>query len=77
MRDKNQRTSCLVHGPRPLTAPEAVVIVIVLVCSVTLVMAGMPSLAVPVLIGEACDFGARLVQRLRRSVQSAPVAVQS
>ncbi|MCC9707159.1 hypothetical protein E4N62_18905 [Streptomyces sp. MNU76] len=77
MRDKNQRTPCLVHGPRPLTAPEAVVIVIVLVLSVTLVMAGMPSLAVFVLMGEACSLGARLVRRLRRSLQPVPAAVQS
>ncbi|WP_405814300.1 hypothetical protein OG241_06880 [Streptomyces sp. NBC_01390] len=63
--------ACVVPGDRPLTGPEATVVVVVLVLAVLLALAGMPALSVLVLLAEATDTGVRLVRRARSGKQAA------
>ncbi|WP_369211119.1 hypothetical protein [Streptomyces flavofungini] len=62
----------MVSDNQPLTAPEATVIVVVLVLAVILAVMGMPGLSVLVLLAEATDTGLRLVRRARLTKQAAP-----
>ncbi len=58
------RVTCVQSGPAPLTAPEAVVIIIVLILAGALALAGMPSISVIVLLTEATTIGVKLARRL-------------
>ncbi|MFI1726409.1 hypothetical protein [Streptomyces sp. NPDC020489] len=53
--------------PRPLTAPEAGVIVIIVIVAATLAVLGLPTASVILLITEAASLGTGLLLRLRRS----------
>lgn len=67
------RAACVQSGPTPLTAPEAIVIIIVLVLAGALALAGMPSISVIVLLTEATTIGVKLARRLygaRTTVQA-------
>lgn len=55
---------CVESGELPLTAPEATIIVVILVLAIVLALAGMPSLSVLVLLAESVDTGIRLIRRL-------------
>lgn len=54
-------------GEPPLTAPEAVIIVIVVLVAAALAWAGLPSLSVLVLVGDALTLGVRFAKRIYRS----------
>ncbi|WKU42624.1 hypothetical protein Q3V23_00230 [Streptomyces sp. VNUA116] len=58
-------------GERPLTAPEATVIVIVLVLSVVLALTSMPTLSVILLLTESTATGLRLARRLHVTMRLA------
>jgi hypothetical protein len=50
---------------RPLTAPEAGVLVVIIIIAGVLAVAGLPAVSVLVLIAEALSLGTRLLARLR------------
>ncbi|QTI87213.1 hypothetical protein [Streptomyces sp. AgN23] len=56
--------ACVESGALPLTWPHVTIVVVVLILSVILALAGMPSLSVLVLLAEATDTGLRLARRL-------------
>ncbi|MFB6564075.1 hypothetical protein ACFCYH_35205 [Streptomyces sp. NPDC056400] len=61
-------------GESPLTAPEAVIIVIVLVIAAALALSGLPGLSVLVLVGDALTIGVRFARRIHeRAVAPRPV----
>ena len=64
------RAACVVPADRPLSGPEATVVVVVLVLAVLLALAGMPTLSVLVLLAKATDTGLRLVRRVRSGKQA-------
>ncbi|MFJ5595710.1 hypothetical protein ACIQCG_38985 [Streptomyces noursei] len=64
------RAACVVPADRPLTGPEATIIVVVLVLAVLLALTGMPALSVLVLLTQATDTGLRLVRRTRSGKQT-------
>jgi len=51
--------------PRPLTAPEAVVLIVIIVVAGSLAAAGWPAASAVVLVLEALSLGRRLLVRLR------------
>ncbi|MFE0477027.1 hypothetical protein ACFW2V_36080 [Streptomyces sp. NPDC058947] len=57
---------CVQVRQQPLTWPELIVVVVVLILAIALVATGMPSLAVFVLLGESCSLGIRFIRRLRQ-----------
>ncbi|MEU6102759.1 hypothetical protein [Streptomyces flaveolus] len=52
---------------RPLTMPEAVVLIVIIIVAGALAAAGWPVLSAVVLVLEALSLGRRLLVRLRRS----------
>jgi hypothetical protein len=53
--------------PRPLTAPEAGVLIVIVIVAAVLATAGLPTASVILLIAEAVSLGTGLLLRLRRS----------
>ncbi|MFS0697826.1 hypothetical protein [Streptomyces nitrosporeus] len=51
---------------RPLTAPEAAVLIVIIIVAGVLAVAGLPTVSVLVLVVEAVSLGRRLLVRLRR-----------
>ncbi|MCX4966766.1 hypothetical protein OHA98_18375 [Streptomyces sp. NBC_00654] len=51
--------------PRPLTVPEVVVLIVIVVAATVLAVAGLPAISATVLIVEAAALGVRLLRRLR------------
>lgn len=52
--------------PRPLTAPEAGLVIIIVIVAATLAALGLPTASVILLITEAASLGTGLLLRLRR-----------
>lgn len=77
MTRKPQHAHCVEPQTRPLTFPEVTLIIVVIVLAVVLSLAGMPTLGVLVLLGEACSFGVRLVRRMRRTWLVVPGTVRN
>ncbi|MFI0766166.1 hypothetical protein ACH4TQ_14975 [Streptomyces sp. NPDC021218] len=57
--------ACVESGSPPLTWPHVTIVVVVLILSAALALAGMPYVSAIVLLTEATDTGIRLVRRLR------------
>ncbi|MGW2721155.1 hypothetical protein [Streptomyces sp. NPDC001492] len=69
------RAECVVFDSRPLTTPEAIIIVVVLVLSGLLALVGMPTLSVLMLLTGSTDTAFRLIRRVRLVKQSAVAEV--
>ncbi|MFG2593654.1 hypothetical protein [Streptomyces sp. NPDC048438] len=52
---------------RPLTAPEAAVLIVIIIVAAVLAAVGLPAVSVLVLVLEAVSLGRRLLVRLRRA----------
>ena len=53
--------------PRPLTGPEAGVLIVIIIVAAVLAIAGLPAASVILLIAEATSLGTGLLLRLRRN----------
>ncbi|MBQ0887862.1 hypothetical protein KBZ94_23540 [Streptomyces sp. RM72] len=62
---------------RPLTMPEAVVLIVITIVAGTLAAAGWPAISAAVLVLEALSLGRRLLVRLRRSRTVVAQSVQA
>ncbi|MFF8097927.1 hypothetical protein [Streptomyces sp. NPDC016675] len=52
---------------RPLTVPEAAILIVIIIVAGALAAAGWPALSAAVLVLEALSLGRRLLARLRRT----------
>ncbi len=62
---------------RPLTAPEAAVLIVIIIVAAVLACVGLPAVSVLVLVVEAVSLGLRLLARLRRGRAVAVRAAQA